>query len=69
MSIKSFHIVFVACSIALSAFIGVWGIREYSATRNAGELAIGVGAIVGGLVLVVYSNWFIKKIRTVKELR
>ena len=34
MSLRAFHIVFIAVCIALSAWVGVWGIRDYMAVMS-----------------------------------
>ncbi len=63
MSLKAFHIVFVIASIAMSAFVGWWGILDYRSNGNLVNLTVGVVSIVSGCVLVWYSTWFIRKIR------
>ena len=66
MSLKIFHIVFIALSVLLSAGLGAWGIQRYLADGSGGGLALGVLFFVTGAVLLVYGIRFWKKM---KELR
>ncbi|NOS99568.1 MAG: hypothetical protein HOP29_02965 [Phycisphaerales bacterium] len=63
MSLKAFHIVFIAVSIALSAFMAVWGVVHYRRSGATGDLALALSFVALGGVLVVYSNWFVRKLR------
>ena len=68
MSLKAFHIVFVLTSVAMSALVGVWGVRDYLLTSNTTNLAVGITTLVLGVLLVWYSTWFVRKIRMIKSL-
>ncbi len=63
MSLRIFHIVFVIICIALSLFVGVWGIRDYMAERSVAALSIGVLFLLSGLVLVLYGRKVFFKLR------
>lgn len=65
MSLKAFHIVFISASILLSAFVGVWGLREYTATGSALALIMGIFFLVMGGGLVVYGLRALTKLREV----
>ncbi len=64
MSLKAFHIVFIVASVGLSAFVAVWGIQDYSRTSDTSHLTIGVASIVLGVVLLWYSTWFVRKLKS-----
>jgi hypothetical protein len=66
MSLKIFHIVFIALSVALSAGLGAWGIQTYLVEGSTQGLALGVLFFVTGAVLLVYGVYFWKKM---KEMR
>ncbi len=66
MSLKIFHIVFIALSVVLSAGLGAWGVQGYLADGSGDALALGVLFFVTGGVLLVYGIRFWKKMR---ELR
>ncbi|RPH52774.1 hypothetical protein EHM82_09105 [bacterium] len=54
LSLRSFHLFFIAVSILLAAWVGAWGVQSWMATRNLGDLALGVLFFVLGFVLVLY---------------
>lgn len=66
MSLKIFHIVFIALSVVLSAGLGAWGIHSYLAEGTLGGLALGVLFFITGAVLLIYGIRFWKKM---KEMR
>jgi hypothetical protein len=65
MSLRVFHIVFIAVCIALSAWVGVWGIRDYMAERSTGALVLAIVFLVGGLVLVLYGRKVFDKLKEI----
>jgi len=62
MSLKSFHVVFIAASVLLAFFFAAWclgpGAKEGGAWRAAGVVSAAVG-----LGLVAYEAWFLRKAR------
>lgn len=67
MSLRTFHIVFMVASIAMSFLVGVWGVLEYRRDADMTNLLIGVGFFVAGIVLIWYSSWFVRKLRMLSE--
>lgn len=63
LSLRSFHLFFIAASIALSAMVTVWGIRSWMDTRETGDLALGVFFLVVGILLALYGLKVRKKLR------
>jgi hypothetical protein len=63
MSLRAFHIVFIVACVALSLWVGVWGIRDYMQERSAGALALAIVFLLGGVVLVVYGSKVFAKLR------
>jgi steroid 5-alpha reductase family enzyme len=63
MSLRSFHLFFIAASVLLAAWVGVWGVQSWLATRSGGDLALGLLFVVLGLVLLVYGLRVRKKLR------
>ena len=57
MSLKSFHIVFIALACALTLGFGAWCL--------ASDLypALGVTSFATGGLLIVYGGWFLRKLR------
>jgi hypothetical protein len=54
LSLRSFHLFFIAVSIVLSAWVGAWGIASWREGGGASGLAL-AGLFLGlGAVLLVY---------------
>ncbi len=68
MSLKAFHLVFIAASILLAMLFGGWAVRQYSLNGSVGTLAMGIAAFGCGAVMLVYSRWFLRKLRGVSYL-
>jgi hypothetical protein len=62
LSLRSFHLFFIAVSVLLAAWVGVWGVQSYLATRSAGDLALGVFFLVLGVGLLLYGRRVRKKL-------
>ena len=56
LSLRSFHLFFIAVSVLLAVWVGVWGVQSYLATKSAGDLALGVFFFVLGVVLLLYGR-------------
>lgn len=54
MSLRSFHLFFIAISIVLAAGVGMWGLLNHYALLGALSLGFGV-------LLVVYGGYFVGK--------
>jgi hypothetical protein len=67
LSLRSFHLFFIAVSVLLAVWVGVWGVQSYLATKSAGDLALGAFFFVLGLVLLVYGRRVRKKLPVDEE--
>ncbi len=65
MSLRIFHVIFITVSIALSAFVTIWGVREFIISRSGSALVLAIVFLVGGVALVFYAG---KAFRKLKEL-
>ena len=64
MSLRSFHVVFVVASIALTLMMAVWGGVTYGTDRGSvWHLVTMVGSVVTAGVLAVYVVKFVRKTR------
>jgi hypothetical protein len=63
MSLKAFHIFFIAVSILLGMFVGGWGVRQYLTTDSISALALGVLFFASAFVLLAYGLKFINKVQ------
>ncbi len=61
MSLKIVHLAFIVCSLALSAFVGVWGVSQYRAGGSASGLILaGVFLLLGALLAVYAPRYWAK---------
>jgi hypothetical protein len=63
MSLKAFHIFFLAASVLLTIGFGTWELRQHRASGLASDLYLGIGSFVATIVIGVYGLWFLRKIR------
>jgi glucose uptake protein GlcU len=68
MSLKTFHIVFIAMSILLAFFCGVWLLQEYAASRQATFLAAAIVFLVVGAGLVWDGKSVLRKLKHISYL-
>ncbi|HBL25426.1 MAG TPA: hypothetical protein DD490_01165 [Acidobacteria bacterium] len=59
MGLKNFHLVFIACAIALSFLVGAWALGP-SGLSGTPRLLGGIGAFAVGLGLIAYETWFLR---------
>jgi len=65
LSLRSFHLFFIAASVVLAAWVGVWGIQNWQANRSGSDLAVGLLFFALGIVLLVYGLRVRKKLRAI----
>jgi hypothetical protein len=63
MSLKAFHVFFVAVCMLLMLGLAAWGIRDFRAGGAKFSLYLGIGSLVSWAVLLVYGRWFLRKLR------
>jgi hypothetical protein len=68
MSLKAFHLLFVAVSAMLGVGFGAWAIADYRHSGSAGSLWWGIGSLIGTVALIGYGRWFLKKLKGVGYL-
>jgi hypothetical protein len=62
-SLRTFHIFFIMVVIAATEAFGIWAIWDYTQrSKDLLILALGVLALAGGLGLIGYMVWFIRKL-------
>ena len=65
MSLKVFHVVFIAVCLSFWAGFGVWAIRHARSSHDRADLFLGLGAFAIGIVLTAYLLWFLRKINKI----
>ena len=68
MSLKAFHVVFIAASASLAAVMAAWALGNWRSGGGGSDLAWGVGSAVTALVLVGYGFVFVRKLRHISYL-
>ena len=68
MSLKAFHVVFVAASILLALMFGIWSLVGYFQAGLVRDLIFGVGSLLVGIGLVFYGRYVLKKLKHISYL-
>jgi len=64
MSLRAFHLFFIAVSVVLAAFFAAWAAGQYSAGHESIYIVVGVLSLASGLGLAVYAAKFQRKTRS-----
>ena len=60
-SLRGFHLFFILLAILGADLFGIWAIVQYIQGGSPGLLLAGVGVPLGGLGLLFYGIWFVRK--------
>jgi len=63
MSLKAFHLFFIAVSIVMVAFTAAWATGQYRADHSAASLGTACLCAIAGIGLAVYGAKFQRKAR------
>ncbi len=61
MSLKAFHIFFIAIATLMCFGIAVWQVVAYSATGSMAQLGQALGSAIAGIGLIFYGVSFVRK--------
>ena len=66
MSLRGFHVVFIAASIGLAVMVSVWGTGMFTSGQGTwGHLAFAIGSLITAVVLCIYLAIFMRKAREI----
>ncbi|HYS09947.1 MAG TPA: hypothetical protein VEP66_14460 [Myxococcales bacterium] len=68
MSLKAFHVFFVALSVLCALGFGAWSLVDYERTGRGGILALGILGFAAAAALIWYGLWFLRKLKNVSYL-
>ena len=68
MSLKALHIVFIVASIVLALGFGAWSLNEYAHDGGRSNLWFGIGSLLAGLLLIIYSKAMLRKLKDISYL-
>jgi hypothetical protein len=63
MSLKAFHLFFIAVSVMLAVFTAAWAVSQYREVHEAGYVVACVASVLTGLGLAWYGAAFQRKAR------
>jgi hypothetical protein len=63
MSLRHFHLFFIALSVVLAAFMATWAVGQYRADGQASFIVTSVVSALAGGALAVYGARFQRKTR------
>lgn len=63
MSLRAFHLIFVAICIVFSVWVGLVALRDYRVNANGEALTLAIVFFLSGVVLVIYGRKVFTKLR------
>jgi hypothetical protein len=63
VSLRAFHLLFIALSIVLAAFVAAWAVGQYRAGHDVVYLGAGAASLVSAGALAMYAVAFQRKTR------
>lgn len=68
MSLKAFHVFFLAVAALFSFGFGAWGVAFHTSAGGTPVLLVAIASLLIGAALLVYGVWFLRKLRHVSFL-
>jgi len=63
MSLRAFHLLFIALSVILAAFFAAWAVEQYLTVHETSYVVVSVVSLACGIALAVYGTAFQRKTR------
>jgi hypothetical protein len=63
MSLRAFHLLFIALSVVLTAFFAAWAAGQYRLAQDVSYAIAGAASLLAGAALAVYGAAFQRKTR------
>jgi DNA-binding transcriptional regulator of glucitol operon len=63
MSLKGFHVFFIAVCLIFCLALGVWGLAQHRQTGETMPRVLGIASLGLFVVLGAYGAWFLRKLR------
>jgi len=68
MSLKAFHVVFIAASILMGFGVGGWSLYQYYTDGSGANLGLGLCFTALGVALIIYSRRILQKLKHISYL-
>jgi hypothetical protein len=63
MSLRAFHLLFIALSVVLAAFLAAWAAGQYRVDHQAGYAVAAVLSLASAAALAIYATSFRRRTR------
>jgi len=63
MSLRAFHLLFIAMSVILTAFFAAWAAGQYQTAHDTSYAVVGAVSLASGVGLAIYGAAFQRKTR------
>jgi hypothetical protein len=63
MSLRAFHLLFIALSVILAAFFAAWAVEQYRSVHQVSYIVLSVVSLACGIALAAYGTAFQRKTR------
>ncbi|MEZ4751416.1 MAG: hypothetical protein R3B54_12595 [Bdellovibrionota bacterium] len=63
MSLRAFHIFFITIASLFCLWFGLWSYDEFKITHGSLSLVFAFSSAIGGVALIFYLNWFVRRTR------
>jgi hypothetical protein len=67
VGLKNIHLLFISMAIALCLGFGSWCVWRFRDVGGVGLIAAAVLSFASAVVLTVYGNWFVKKMKGISS--
>lgn len=68
MSLKAFHLFFIAVCILFTLAFGAWGIVDFRNSDNTVNLVLGLFSLLISIGLLIYCGYAIRKLKGVSMI-
>ena len=68
MSLKAFHVVFIAASVMMCLGLAALSVGHYRSTGDGSDLGWATVALGAAAALLVYGRYFLRKLRNISYL-
>jgi len=66
VSLKAFHLFFIAVCILFTLGFGAWGIVDFRHSENIANLVLGIFSLVISIGLLAYCGYVVRKLKGVR---
>lgn len=68
MSLKAFHVIFIAASVLLALGFAAWSFVSFAHDGPTLHLWFGIGSLLSATALLIYGKYFLRKLKDISYL-